>query len=142
MKWATRAGCHIDRVGSAWLICRFVDPDAEFVFVNDPDEIPEDATAFDIRGVPLSHHGGRCTFETIVVHYELVDPALEQIARIVHEADLADDVYDAPEAPGVDILIRGLSMVKTDNEMLDITGPLFDGLYEYFERSNMLGGST
>ena len=141
MKWATRAGCHIDRVGCAWLIRRFIDPDAEFTFVNDPDEIAEDATAFDIRGVPLSHHEGRCTFETIILHYELVDPALEQIAKIVHEADLADDVYDAPEAAGVDILIRGLSMVRTDGSMLALTGPLFDGLYEYFKRSNMLGGA-
>jgi hypothetical protein len=141
MKWATRAGCHIDRVACAWVIRRFVDSDADFVFVNDPDEVPEDATAFDIRGVPLSHHEGRCTFETILVHYTLKDSALDQIARIVHEADLADEVYDAPEAAGVDILIRGLSMVKTDDEMLAITGPLFDGLYEYFKRSNMLGSA-
>ena len=141
MKWATRAGCHIDRVACAWVITRFIDSDAEFVFVNDPDEIPEGAMAFDIRGVPLSHHEGRCTFETIVFYYELADPALDQIARIVHEADLADDVYDAPEAAGVDILIRGLSMVRTDDEMLALTGPLFDGLYEYFKRSNMLGSS-
>ena len=81
MKWATRAGCHIDRVACAWVITRFIDSDAEFVFVNDPDEIPEGATAFDIRGVPLSHHEGRCTFETIVFYYELADPALDQIAR-------------------------------------------------------------
>lgn len=141
MKWATRAGCHIDRVACAWVISRFIDSDAEFVFVNDPDEIPEDATAFDIRGVPLSHHEGRCTFETIIFHYELVDAALEQIAKIVHEADLADDVYDAPEAAGVDILIRGLSMVRTDDEMLALTEPLFDGLYEYLKRQNMLGGA-
>jgi len=138
MKWATRSGCHIDRVASAWLIRRFVDREAEFVFVDDPDEIEDDTMPFDIRGVPLSHHGGRCTFETLLHHYELSDPALEHIAKIVHEADLADDVYDAPEAPGVDILVRGLSMVRSDDEMLAITGPLFDGLYEYFKRSNML----
>ena len=140
MKWVTRAGCHIDRAASAWLIGRFVDAEPEFVFVDDPDEVPADATAFDIRGVPLSHHEGRCTFETLLVDYELTDPALAQMARIVHEADLADEVYDAPEAAGVDILIRGLSMVRSDEEMLAITGPLFDGLYEYFKRSNMLEG--
>ena len=107
MKWATRAGCHIDRVGCASLIRRFIDPDAEFTFVNDPDEIAEDATAFDIRGVPLSHHEGRCTFETIILRYSLVDPALEYIARIVHEADLADDVYDAVKEnqPGCPIIV-------------------------------------
>jgi hypothetical protein len=140
VKWATRAGCHIDRAASAWLIARFVDAEPEFVFVDDPDEIPADATAFDIRGVPFSHHEGRCTFETLLLHYELADPALAQMARIVHEADLADEVYDAPEAAGVDILIRGLSMVRSDEEMLAITGPLFDGLYEYFKRSDMLEG--
>jgi len=142
MKWATRAGCHIDRGGCASLIRRFIDPDAEFTFVNDADEIAEDATAFDIRGVPLSHHEGRCTFETIILRYSRVDPALEYIARIVHEADLADDVYDAPEAPGLDTLIRGLSMVRADEELLAITSPLFDGLYAYFRRSNILGSST
>ncbi|MEX0682773.1 MAG: chromate resistance protein ChrB domain-containing protein [Dehalococcoidia bacterium] len=141
MRWVTRAGCHIDRVACAWLIRRFIDPEAEFVFVNDPDEIPEGATAFDIRGVPLSHHGGRCSFETLLLHYELHEPALDQIARIVHEADLGDEVYDAPEAPGVDVLIRGLSMVRSDEEMLAITGPLFDGLYEYCLRATLLGGN-
>src|SRR5439155_7942475 len=95
--------------------------------------IAEDATAFDIRGVPLSHHEGRCTFETIILRYSLVDPALEYIARIVHEADLADDVYDAPEAPGLDTLMRGLSMVRADEELLAITSPLLDGLYAYFK---------
>jgi len=108
--------------------------------VNDPDEIPEGATAFDIRGAPLSHHGGRCTFETIVRHYSLQDASLDQIAKIVHEADLADEVYDAPEAPGMDVLIRGLSMVRSDDEMLAITQPLFDGLYEYCKRATLLGG--
>lgn len=138
MKWATRAGCHIDRVACAWVIRRFIDQEADFVFVDDPDEIPNDATAFDIGAVPLSHHERDCTFETILRHYELRDPALDQIARIVHEADLGDEVYDAPEASGVDILIRGLSMVRNDEAMLDVTAPLFDGLYEYFKRSNML----
>ena len=140
MRWATRAGCHIDRVACAWLIRRFIDANAEFVFVNDPDGIPEGATAFDIRGAPLSHHGGRCTFETIVRHYSLQDASLDRIAKIVHEADLADEVYDAPEAPGMDVLIRGLSMVRGDDEMLAITQPLFDGLYEYCKRATLLGG--
>src|ERR671914_610060 len=87
MKWATRAGVHVDRTACAWMIRRFIDPDAVFVFVHDPDEIPADATPFDIRGAELSHRGGRCTFETMLARYELDDPALEGIARIVHEAD-------------------------------------------------------
>ena len=140
MRWATRSGPHVDRTACAWLIARFIDPDAEFVFVDDADEVPADATAFDMRGVELSHHGGDCSFETILHRYALDDAVLWDVARIVHEADLADEVYDAPEAPGMDVLIRGLSMVRGDDEMLAITQPLFDGLYEYFKRATLLGG--
>ena len=64
MKWATRAHCHVDRAACAWLIERFIDPEAVFVFVTDPDDVPADATAFDMRGVELSHHNGNCSFET------------------------------------------------------------------------------
>jgi hypothetical protein len=139
VKWATRAGCHIDRGASAWLIRRFIDPAAEFLFVEDPDEVPETATPFDMRGADLSHHGGDCTFETILKRYKLDDPILWDVARIVHEADLADDRYDAPEAPGLDVLLRGLSLVRTDEEVLRLTQPLFDGLYEYRKRAAILG---
>ncbi len=139
MKWATRANCHIDRMACAWLIRRFVDSDAQFVFVEDPDDVPGDATPFDVRGAQLSHHGGECTFERILAHYDLDDAALHDIARMVHEADLSDELYDAPEAAGVDVLIRGLSMVCSDAEMLNVCRPLFDGLYEYRRRANLLG---
>jgi hypothetical protein len=104
--WATRRGCHVDRTACAWLIRRFVDPGAEFVFVDDPDEVPPEATAFDMRGAALSHHDGDCSFETIVKRYELDDPALAMFAALVHEADLADERYDVPEAPGLDLAIR------------------------------------
>lgn len=134
MKWATRPECHVDRTASAWLIFRFVDPDATFVFVEDPDDVPADATAFDMRGADLSHHDGDCTFETICRRYGLTDPALEAVGRIVHEADLGDDRFDAPEAPGVDALIRGLSMTLDDDRLLEISRPIFDGLYAFEQR--------
>jgi hypothetical protein len=139
MKWATRRHCHIDRAACAWLVRRFIDPEAEFVFVDDPEELPADATPFDMRGVELSHHAGDCTFETFLRRYELDDPALWDLARIVHEADLADERYDAPEAAGVDVALRGLSMVVDDDRLLELTGPLFDGLYEFRKRALMLG---
>jgi hypothetical protein len=139
MKWTTRAHCHVDRAACAWLIGRFVDPEAEFVFVEDPDEIPEHATPFDMRGVELGHHRGECSFETCLHHFELADPALWEIARIVHEADLADERYDAPEAAGLDALVRGLSMTQADPELLALTAPLFDGLYELKRRALLLG---
>ena len=139
MRWATRAGVHVDRAACAWLLRRFVDPDAEFVFVDDPDEVPADATAFDMRGVVLSHHEGDCSFETILRHYGLDDPVLWDVARVVHEADLADDRYEAPEAVGVDVVCRGLSMVRDDVEILTVTAAMFDGLYEYRRRALLLG---
>ncbi len=139
MRWATRRHCHIDRAACAWLIRRFLDPEAEFVFVDDPDELPADATPFDMRGVELSHHGGDCSFETFLRRYQLDDPVLWDIARIVHEADLDDERYDAPEAAGFDVALRGLSMVVDDERLLELTAPLLDGLYEFRKRALMLG---
>jgi hypothetical protein len=139
MRWATRRHCHIDRAGCAWLIRRFIDADAEFLFFDDADEVPEDATPFDMRGVELSHHGGDCSFETFLRYYELADPVLWEIAKIVHEADLADDRYDAPEAAGLDVLLRGLSMIRGDDELLALSAPMFDGLYEYRKRALLTG---
>jgi hypothetical protein len=139
MRWATRRGCHVDRASCAWLIRRFVDPGAEFVFVDDADDVPADATPFDMPGVALSHHDGDCTFETFLRRHELADPALIEIGRIIHEADLADERFDAPEARGLDVLIRGLSMTLGDEALLEVTGPLFDGLYAFKQRAQMLG---
>ena len=141
MKWATRSGCHIDRTSSAWLIRRFIDPEATFVFVDDPDQVPDDATPFDMTGVPLSHHDGGCTFETLLARYGLLDDdALAAIGRIVHEADIGDDRYDAPEAPGLDALIRGMSMTLADDDrLLELSRPIFDGLYGYLQRDGRSG---
>ncbi len=139
MRWVTRAGCHVDRAACAWLIRRFVDAGAEFVFVDDPDEVPGDATPFDMRGAELSHHGGDCSFETALKQFGLADPVLWDLARIVHEADLDDDRFDAPEAPGLDVLCRGLSMTLDDPGVLTATASLFDGLYEYRRRALLLG---
>jgi hypothetical protein len=139
VRWATRAGVHIDRAACAWLIRRYVDPDATFVFVTDPDQVPADATSFDMRGVELSHQHGDCTFETILRRYDLSDPVLWRIAEIVHEADLDDGRYDAPEAPGLDAVLRGLSMTGTDEHTLAVGDAIFVGLYEFYRRSLILG---
>ena len=142
MKWATRAGIHIDRASSAWLTRRFIDPDAEFVFVTDPDDVLTDATAFAMLGVAYGHHGNDCTFETILRRHDLADPVLWRIAAIVHEADLKDDRYDAPEAPGLDVVLRGLSMTQDDDNVLALIGSIFDGLFDYYRRSLILGRDT
>ena len=135
MRWATRAGCHVDRSACAWLLRRFVDPHAEFVFVDDPDDVPADATPFDMRGAELSHRGGDCTFETILRRFELDDPVLWDVARIVHEADIGDEQFDEPGAAGLDMISRGLTLVLDDERILEVSGPLFDGLYELRRRS-------
>jgi hypothetical protein len=139
MRWATRAGVHIDRAACAWLIRRHLDPDAEFVFVDDPAEVPADTTAFDMRGVELGHHSGQCSFETILDRYALTDPVLWKLAELIHEADLDDERFDAPEARGLDVALRGLSMIVADPRVLELSGPLFDGLYEYWRRAMLLG---
>jgi len=139
MRWATRAGIHIDRASSAWLIRRYIDDAAEFDFVDGPDSVPEGAIPFDMRGVEFGHHGSDCTFETLLRRHYLDDPVLWRIAAIIHEADLDDEMFDAPEAPGFDVALRGLSMVCTDDQVLELTGPVFNGLYEFFHRELILG---
>jgi hypothetical protein len=90
-------------------------------------------------GVELSHHGGDCSFETILRRYDLTDPVLWRLAEIVHEADLEDDRFDAPEAAGLDAIMRGLSMTGDDPHVLAISAAVFDGLHEYLRRRIMLG---
>jgi hypothetical protein len=130
---------HIDRAACAWLIRRFLDSEAEFVFLDDGARVPADARPFDMRGVELSHRGGDCTFETILRRYDLTDPVLWRLAEAVHEADLDDGRFDAPEAAGLDRILRGLSLVGSDADTLAVSGPLFDGLYEFYRRGLLLG---
>lgn len=139
MRWVTRSGVHVDRASCAWLIRKTIDPAGEFVFTSDPVDAPADAIGFDMPGVTLTHHGEDCTFETMLRHYELQDPVLWKMAQIIHEADLDDEQYDAPEARGLDAIIRGLSMTLPDHEALAASAPIFDGLYEYFKRGIILG---
>ena len=129
MRWVTRANLHVDRTACAWLILRYVDPAADFVFVQDVADLPPDATAFDIAGQPFSHHDGDSTFEVMVRHYGIEDPGVARIGRIVHEADVEDERYDAPEAPGLDAIIRGLGRVlRDDQKLIAHSLPIYDGL--------------
>lgn len=128
MRWVTRAGCHVDRTACGWLIRRYIDPAAEFLFVADVSRLPEDATPFDISGQPFSHHDGDSTFEVMVRHHRLAAPGLGALARIVHEADLEDERYDAPEAAGLDAIIRGLGAIHDDDRLLELSSLIYDGL--------------
>lgn len=141
MKWATRPAVHVDRAACAWLIRRFIDTSPDFTFIPAIAGVPADTTPFDMRGAVLGHHHGRCTFETFLDSFDLTsDPALEEIGHIVHEADLADALYDAPAAEGLNVLIRGLTLTSgSDHDTLAITDKLFDGLYEHTRRNLMTG---
>jgi hypothetical protein len=128
-RWATRPRPHVDRIASAWLIKRFVDPEAEFVFAP-ADQIPGDAIPFDMAGVDFGHHGEDCTFETLLRRTGLRDRKLAILAEIVHEADLKDQKFAREEARGIDLALRGLlSAIKDDHEALAHGMTLFDGLY-------------
>ena len=128
-RWVTRPRPHVDRIASAWLIKRFVDPAAEFVFAP-PDQIPGDAIPFDMAGVEFGHHGEDCTFETLLRRTGLRDRKLAVLAEIVHEADIKDQKFARDEARGIDLALRALlSAIKDDHEALAQGMTLFDGLY-------------
>lgn len=137
MLWVTRPRPHIDRTACAWAIRRFVDPEAAFAFVPDPDGARAlGGTPFDMRGVELGHHEGRCSFESLLLKYGLTDPALHEIAAMVHDADLDDDKFRSPEAAGLDAIIRGLGVVvPDDHELLAFTDRVYDGLYAWLRRT-------
>lgn len=134
MQWVTRAGIHVDRAATAWLIATYIDPEAEFIYVDDVDNLPDGATPFDIRGCALSHVGDDVTFETVLRTYELNDPVLWQIAEIVHQADVEDDRFDAPAAAGLDVLIRALGVDHTDEQTRLLTAELLTSLERYFRQ--------
>ena len=128
-RWVTRPRPHVDRVASAWLIKRFIDPAAVFVFAP-PAEFPKDAIAFDAPGVELSHHGEDCTFETLVKRARLRDRRLTRLAEVVHEADLRDGKFPHEEARGIDVAIRALlAALPDDHQVLTQGMALFEGLY-------------
>jgi hypothetical protein len=133
MKWVTRARPKVDRVACPWLILRFVDPAAEFLYVP-PDEVlavarREGATPFDVPGVELGHRGAECSFDAIVRTYGLAEPALQALARIVRGADT--DARDlAPESRGLEAIAEGFRLVYADDhELLRAELPVYDALY-------------
>lgn len=131
MKWVTWEQVGVDRMACAWLIRKYLDAEAEFLFVPvGANPLPEGAEPFDIPGARFSHHRGRCTFATLLRAYDLKDPVLERIARIVDEADVVQEVLLEPAAPGLDLLCRGLRRISTDDqEALDRARLLYDALY-------------
>jgi hypothetical protein len=136
MKWVTRSHVHVDRVACPWLITRFIDSDAEFLFVpkSEIGRVVEatGAIPFDAPGVELGHHDGRCSFESIVLKYELKDPGLLRLAQIVHSADVAADIDADPIARGLEALASGYSLrFPDDQENLAHQFEVYDALYAW-----------
>lgn len=136
MRWITRSHVHVDRVACPWLIRRFVDSEAEFLFVPKAEvqRIAKEtgAVPFDVAGADLGHHDGKCTFEAIISRYNLTDPALERLARIVHAADVADDLRTDEIAPGLEAIAAGCGLVHLDDhENLEIQFHVYDALYAW-----------
>jgi hypothetical protein len=134
--WVTRTGVHVDRIASAWLIRRFVDPEARFKFVPAKGYAPEPGELrFDMFEAEFTHEGDRCTFEVLLERAALAEPALRAIAEIVHDLDLKDDKFARPEAEGIGTLIAGLcAATGNDEARLARGGALFEDLYTAFRR--------
>jgi hypothetical protein len=138
MKWVTRWHVHVDRVACPWLISKFVDKEAEFIFVPWPGlpQTSEMGTPFDFPNTDfeLGHHEGKCTFEAIVEKYKIKDPWVLEIAKIVHAADVASDIDKAPEARGLEAISAGaMYIVKDDYEALEKGFYIYDALYIYVQ---------
>jgi hypothetical protein len=130
MKWVTWEQVGVDRMACAWLIRRFIDSDAEYVFVKQGQPLPDDAEAFDVLGARLSHRKGHCTFHTMLGEYKLADPTLQRIAHIVDEADVVQEVALESAAQGVDLICRGLRRISPDDITALAHGALiYDALY-------------
>ena len=134
--WVTRQGVHVDRIASAWLIRRFIDPEARFRFVAAKGYVPEPGELrFDMFEAEFTHEGDRCTFEVLRVRLNLTDPALVPIGEIVHDIDLKDGKFGREEAGGIAHLIEGIRAAHDDDEQRLLRGAaIFDDLYEYFRR--------
>lgn len=134
--WVTRKGIHIDRIASAWLIRRFIDPAATFKFVPGKGNRPEQGELrFDMFEAEYTHEGDHCTFEVLVKRFHLDDPALHALAEIVHDIDLKDAKFERPEAAGIDRVVAGIAMAhREDGARLERGAAIFDDLYEYFRR--------
>jgi hypothetical protein len=137
VKWITRERVKVDRVACPWLIRKFVDADAVFLFVP-ADQVmlkaaQEEAIPYDVPDVELGHHDGKCSFEAIVVKYRIDDPAIHLLGQIVHGADVAADLYRRPEAAGLKAIAEGFRHLglKDDHEVLAREFIVYDALYAY-----------
>lgn len=134
LKWVTRQGAKVDRVACPWLILRFIDKEAEFLFVpaEEVDKVAEreGAVPFDTKGAKLGHRGRECSFDAIVHDFAVKDPAVLELARIVRAADVASERGTAAEGAGLELLAEGFRRIaKDDHENLRLQLPAYDALF-------------
>jgi hypothetical protein len=144
MKWITREDAKVDRIACPWLIRKFVDKDAEFIFVPADQVLTiarrESAIPYDVPGVELGHRNGRCSFESIMVKHGLTgDPGLTELARIIHAADVDADIDTSPEGRGLQAVAKGFSILhgRNDHRKIELEIPMYDALYAWcLEKAN------
>ena len=136
MKWVTREHPRTDRIACPWLIRKFIDPEAEIVYVP-ADEVlavaeREGAISFDAPGARYTHRDGKCSFETLVDEYAIADPAITVVARVVHGADVADDRDITPQSRGLEAIAEGFALLDLDDQrQLELELPVYDALYAW-----------
>jgi hypothetical protein len=134
--WVTRSGVHVDRMASAWLIRRFIDPESEIRFVAARNYRPRAGEIrFDMMGGEFTHVGNRCTFEVMTARFAPRDRALRAIGEVIHDIDLKETAFDRPETAGIGLLIAGIAMGHSDDEArVERAAAAFDDLYAYYQR--------
>jgi hypothetical protein len=141
--WVTRKNVHVDRIACAWLIVRFIDPDAKLEFVSGQGHRGVgDEVTFDMFEADFTHVGDRCSLETLVERFDLREPGLGAIAEIVHDIDVKDGKFGRIEAPGIAALIAGIALVeRDDHKRIELGGRMFDSLLELYRRKRSGGGA-
>jgi hypothetical protein len=136
MKWVTREHPKTDRIACPWLIRKFIDQEAEIVYVPRDEVLSfaqrEGATSFDAPGARYSHRDGKCSFETLVEEFKIEDPAVQLLAKVVHGADVADDVDATPQSAGLLAIADGFALLGLDDQrQLELESPVYDALYAW-----------
>ena len=138
MKWVTRENANVDRIACPWLIKRFIDPEAEFLFVP-KDQVLEvaerdGAESYDTAGAKYTHRDGKCSFDVLVEEFHLTsDRALARLAQIVHAADVSEDIDSSPEGRGLSAIAHGFALLHgtEDHRKIDLETPMYDALYAW-----------
>ncbi len=139
MKWVTREHPKTDRIACPWLIRKFIDPDAEIVYVPRDEVLSyaerEGATSFDAPGARFTHRDGLCSFEVLIEEHRIEDPALSIMARVVHGADVSEDIGSTPESAGLLAIADGFALLLVDDQrQLELELPVYDALYAWAQQ--------